>query len=154
MAARLPAEVPEPPPLWSAVLDEVTGALETLSAFLDGDEDFRAHLQHVCDQVVRAVPGVDRATITLVHDGVPETAATTDELVAVLDHEQYREDAGPCLEAAATGRLVRVVVSEAVLRWPVFARSAAAAGMGSFLSAPLFVDDQHSGAVNCYSLAE
>jgi GAF domain-containing protein len=151
MASRLIPEVPQPSPQWSAVLDDVTGALETLSELLDGDEDFRTHLQHVCEQVVRAVPGVDQATITLVDHGVPHTVVTTDEVVAGLDHEQYRTGAGPCLEAAETGKLVRVAAVDAARRWPVFARRATDAGMNSFLSAPLIVDEQHSGAVNCYS---
>jgi hypothetical protein len=44
-----------------------------------------------------------------------------------------------------------VAVSEAAQRWPVFARDSAAAGFGSFLSAPLVVNDEHAGVINCYS---
>jgi hypothetical protein len=132
----------------------VIGALETLSAFLHSEEDFRVQLQRVCEQVVRAVPGVDEATVTLVRGDNPETAATTKGVAVDLDHVQYRESDGPCLEAAATGKLVCVAVVDAIARWPAFGRAAVDAGMGTFLSAPLVIDELHSGAINCYSLAD
>jgi GAF domain-containing protein len=139
---------PEP---WPIVLDEVTGALESLTIALESEDDFTVVLQRVCEQVVHAVPGVDEATVTLLTDDGPRTAATTSDLVAELDRDQYAADDGPCLEAARTGQIVRVAVSEAAQRWPVFARDSAAAGFGSFLSAPLVVNDEHAGAINCYS---
>ncbi|MEV6908703.1 GAF and ANTAR domain-containing protein [Amycolatopsis sp. NPDC051071] len=136
---------------WPEVLDEVTGALETLTATLGSGDDFAVLLRQVCTQVVRAVPGVDEATITLLTDGAPITIATTSEVVAALDRDQYAVGDGPCLQAARTRSLVRVSVSEAGQRWPVFARDSAAAGFGSFLSSPLAIDDGYAGAVNCYS---
>jgi GAF domain-containing protein len=136
---------------WPIVLDDVTGALETLTAALEIDDDFTVLLQRVCEQVTRAVPGVDEATVTLLTDGGPNTAATTSDLVTELDQDQYAGGDGPCLQAASTGKIVRVMIAEAVERWPVFGRDAAAAGFGSFLSAPLVVNDEHAGAINCYS---
>ncbi|WP_020673104.1 GAF and ANTAR domain-containing protein [Amycolatopsis nigrescens] len=136
---------------WPVVLDEVTGALETLTMALDSVDDFQVLLHRVCEQVTRAVPGVDEATVTLVTDGSAETAATTSEIAAELDRDQYREGDGPCLQAAQTGDIVRVSIAEAADRWPVFAKDAAAAGFGSFLSAPLVIGDGQAGAVNCYS---
>jgi GAF domain-containing protein len=137
---------------WPLLLDEVTGALESLTAALDGVDDLDILLHRVCEQVTRAVPGVDEATITLLTEGVPRTAATTSELVAQLDRNQYAANEGPCLQAARSGKVVRVAVSDAVERWPSFAKDAAEAGFGSFLSAPLVVDDGHAGAINCYSV--
>jgi ANTAR domain len=97
------------------------------------------------------VPGVDEATVTLLDDGAPFTAASTSELVARLDGVQYGSGAGPCLDAADTGKLVRATIGEAQERWPAFGAESRSAGMGSFLSAPLTVDSEHSGAVNGYS---
>jgi GAF domain-containing protein len=136
---------------WPEVLDEVTGALETLTAALDGVDDFTVLLRRVCEQVTRAVPGVDEASITLLADGVATTAATTNDTVAALDRDQYAAGDGPCLEAARTGNLVRVSLVDAAERWPTFATDSAAAGFVSFLSAPLVVEDGCAGAVNCYS---
>jgi hypothetical protein len=41
-------------------------------------------------------------------------------------------------------------VAEARERWPAFARSARAAGVESFLSAPLFIDEKFAGSLNLY----
>jgi hypothetical protein len=136
---------------WPAVLDEVTGALESLTAALATEDDFAVLLHRMCAQVVNAVPGVDEATITLLTDGRPSTVASTGDVVTALDHDQYAAGSGPCLEAAGSGKLVRVSIAEVAGEWPGFARDAAAAGFGSFLSAPLVVTEDHAGGMNCYS---
>lgn len=59
------------------------------------------------------MPGVGEATITQLHDHQPTTAATTSDIVAKLDRDQYRGGDGPCPQATRTGQLVRVSVAEA-----------------------------------------
>nr|WP_042187583.1 GAF and ANTAR domain-containing protein [Kibdelosporangium sp. MJ126-NF4]CEL18203.1 GAF domain-containing protein [Kibdelosporangium sp. MJ126-NF4] len=135
-------------------LNEITVALDTLTAALDDDGALDAALQLVCQQVVRVVPEADMASVTLVRDGVGETAACTDQVVFDIDADQYKAGAGPCLEAAATGEIVRVEVEAARVRWPEFTRGALAAGVASYMSAPLTVDDRHAGALNLYGLHE
>lgn len=110
------------PPLPTA-LDEVTTALERLSHALSGQSDLRMVVHQVCEQVVRAVPGLDGASVTLLNDGDPFTAATTSDLVAELDVVQYSSDAGPCLDAATTRRLVRATIDEAPPAQPGWAAS-------------------------------
>jgi transcriptional regulator with GAF, ATPase, and Fis domain len=136
---------------WPEVLDEVTGALQTLTTALDNAGDFEVLLDQVCRQVPRAVPGVDEATITLITNGTPVTAASTSDVVTTLDHDQYAIGDGPCLRASLTRTMVRVVITDAAELWPPFAKDSAAAGFGSFLSVPLAISDSHTGAVNCYS---
>jgi len=143
-------ERPDPTATASPVFDEVTGALEALAAVLREEDDFRILLRHVCLQVRHAVPGVDEASVTLATAEVPHTATATSAVVAELDGEQYRIGDGPCLEAMRGGKIVRTTVSDALERWPGFARGAREAGFGSFLAAPLVADEQFSGAVNCY----
>ncbi|WP_442916499.1 GAF domain-containing protein [Lentzea sp. DG1S-22] len=138
------------PPL-PIVLDEVTTALAHLSEALRREDDLRKLMHQVCEQVVRAVPGLDEATVTLLDNGRPFTAASTSDLVTQLDGVRYDTGAGPCLAAAATGRLARATVEEAQERWPAFGAESRSAGMVSFLSAPLVVDSKHSGAINGYS---
>jgi GAF domain-containing protein len=133
-------------------LDEVTGALEALSAALESSGELETMLQLVCHQVIQVVPGADMASVTLVRDGEATTAACTDERVFSIDVDQYRAGDGPCLQAAATGKIVRVEVETAIERWPEFTRSALAAGVASYLSAPLVVDALHAGALNLYGL--
>ncbi len=136
---------------WPPVLDEVADALTGLTAALDGLEDLPAALDRMCRQVAKAIPGVDEASVTLMTDGRPGTAAATAHVVAELDRTQYALDHGPCLEAIRTGTLVRSSITDATDRWHSFALDADAAGFGSFLSAPLAVDVEHTGSINCYS---
>ncbi|HEX6340232.1 GAF and ANTAR domain-containing protein [Umezawaea sp.] len=135
-------------------LDEVRSALLGLTKALDGDEDFQVLLQSACEQVVTALPEVRQATITLLDHGKARTAAATSDLVQRLDQDQYRIGDGPCLHASRTGELVRATAREAIDRWPDFGRDAHAAGFGSFLSAPLVVEEGFSGAVNCYGASD
>jgi hypothetical protein len=131
-------------------LNEITVALDALTAALDDDGALDTALDLVCRQVILVVPGADMASVTLVCDGVGKTAACTDQLVFDIDADQYKARSGPCLEAAATGEIVRVDVKAARARWPEFTRSAVAAGVASYLSAPLTIDDLHAGALNLY----
>lgn len=135
-----------------AQVEEATGALESLVAALDENGQLELLIQQVCQHAVRVVPGADMASVTLLHSGQPETAACTNDQVFYLDRDQYQAGDGPCLQAASTGKLVRVTVDEAAARWPEFTRSARQAGVSSYLSAPLVVDEQHAGALNLYGL--
>jgi GAF domain-containing protein len=135
------------------LLDDVTGALENLAAVLAQEEELEIVLQRVCEQVVLAVPAVEHTTVTVLQDQKPRTCASTSDIVTGLDHVQYDAGEGPCLEAARTGRLLRVSTADAYERWPTFAAASAAEGMGSFLSAPIAIDGQHAAAINCYSSA-
>lgn len=135
---------------WGSQLDDVTVALAALTEALDREDELSSILQGVCRQVVLVVPDADMASVTLLHNDVPVTAASTDEKVRDLDADQYATGDGPCLEAAETGEIVRVDIASAHRRWPAFARAATEAGLGSYLCAPLGIDDQYTGALNLY----
>lgn len=135
---------------WGARLDEVTTALESLTGAVDREDELDMILHAVCQHVVHVIPGADMAGVTLVTGDEPETPACTDEKVRAIDAAQYAAEAGPCLQAAATGEMVRVDVASVRERWPEFARSAIGAGVGSYLCAPLIVDQRYSGALNLY----
>jgi GAF domain-containing protein len=138
---------------WQSQLEEITGALESLADAIEREDSIEVLLQRVCQQVLLAIPDVDMAGVTLMGRHGPQTAACTDRAVVEVDAEQYRAGAGPCLQAAATGEIVRVDVESAQQRWPEFARAAREAGVGSYLSAPLFIDAEYQGAMNLYSEA-
>ncbi len=133
-----------------STIDDVTAALEALKGILEGEDDLELLLRQMCHQVARAVPDVDEASVTLLYRGDAHTAVATADIVVELDRDQYRLGKGPCLEAGETGELVRVAVLESAERWPEFSLSARQAGFGSFLAAPLSVNEDLSGAVNCY----
>lgn len=135
-------------------LDDVTGALEGLSQTLEAEEELPVVLQRCCWQAIHAIPGADLATIILLRDAGTDvkldTAASTDEHANDLDRVQIDAGAGPCLDAAKTGQVVRVIVNTAYADWPRFARAAMDAGIGSVLSAPLFIDADYQGSLNLY----
>lgn len=133
-------------------LDEVTHALEALTAALDDSGALDTTLELVCGQLIRVIPGADIASVTLIRDGAPTTAVSTDQRAVEVDMAQYAVGHGPCLEAAATGKIVRVDVNTAHEQWPDFTRGALANGVASYLSAPLTVDAEHSGSLNLYGL--
>jgi GAF domain-containing protein len=134
-------------------LDDVISALADLSDVLTRTEDLGRILQRSVEQVTRAIPGAGMASVSILRDDstTAETVASSGERVWVIDDDQYAAGDGPCLEAARTGRVVRVGVEQAMERWPDFARSARAAGVASYLSAPLYVDEEFAGSLNLYS---
>ena len=133
-------------------LDDVIVALADLSDVLTRTEDLGRVLQRSVEQVTRAIPGADMASVRVLRDdGTAETVASSSQRVWAVDDDQYAAGDGPCLEAARTGRVVRVGVEQATERWPEFARSARAAGVASYLSAPLPVDEEFAGSLNLYS---
>ncbi|MEC3982514.1 ANTAR domain-containing response regulator [Amycolatopsis sp. H20-H5] len=139
---------------WAEQLDEVTGALEALASTLSREQDLDAILQAVCEQVIKAVPGADMASVTLSRKDGAETAASTDPRVVRLDTEQYRIGDGPCLRAMATGEVVRVAVETSARLWPEFTASARELGIRSYLAAPLTIDPGVSGALNLFGFQE
>ncbi len=131
-------------------LDEVTQALSDLGAVLAREEEIGRVLQRSVNQVVEAIPGADMASVSVLRGDKAETVASTSERVWAIDSEQHATGQGPCLEAARTGQIVRVSVREARKRWPAFARSARAAAVESYLSAPLAIDEKFAGSLNLY----
>ena len=131
-------------------IDEVTGALVGLSRVLDEEEDLAFIMDRVCRQVVGTVPGADLASVTVLRDGAPQSVAWTEQQTLAVDQAQYEAGEGPCLEAARSGQVQRVAVAEAAGRWPAFSEAAGGLGIGSYLSAPLFIDDEYRGSLNLY----
>lgn len=144
------AEQPEDPGL-ARRLDEVTDDLAELIGVLNEEEDIGRALQRSVEQMTDAVPGADMASVTVLRDGKGETVASSEERVWAIDADQYAAGDGPCLEAARTGKVIRVSIERARERWPDFTRSARAAGVASYLSHPLLIEDDFAGSLNLYS---
>ncbi|SFQ45162.1 GAF domain-containing protein [Amycolatopsis arida] len=139
---------------WRAQVDEVTDALEALTRTLDHEEDLGTILRQVCVQITEALPDADVASITVRHGDTYETAASSNPVVLDIDAAQYRAGQGPCLEAIATGEVVRVDVSTAVEKWPDFAKAATEVGIRSYLAAPLTIDPELAGALNLFGYTD
>ena len=78
-----------------------------------------------------------------------ETTSSSSEAIRHIDEVQYRDSAGPCVEAIRTGQEVRLILPTD--RWPDFGDQATQAGMRSVWSLPLTVRDRTTGALNLYS---
>lgn len=125
--------------------------LTDLAGLLTGEEELARVLQHSVDQLTRAVPGADMASVTVLRGDTGESVAASSRDVWEVDQDQYAAGEGPCLEAARSGQVVRTGVEQAMSRWPEFARSSRAAGVESYLAHPLFLGDDFVGSLNLYS---
>ena len=134
---------------WQRV-DELTAALTDLSEVLSRQEELGRVLQRSVHQVIRAIPGADMVSVTVLRDGTAQTAAASSARVWAIDADQYAAGEGPCLEAARTKKIVRVSVDEIGKRWPQFARNVQGTGVASCLSCPLVIDDEFAGSLNLY----
>ncbi|MCR6483563.1 GAF and ANTAR domain-containing protein [Amycolatopsis sp. OK19-0408] len=134
--------------------DELAGAARSLTESFESDEGEQSVLDTIVAEAVRAFPDADMASITAFHHGEPETAAHSDPRAVEIDRGQYQAGTGPCLRAAETGDVVRIAMPNAADRFPEFARRASAFGVGSYLAAPLRVDDTLAGALNLFGFGD
>jgi GAF domain-containing protein len=132
-------------------LDEVIAALADMTRVLAAGEDLLRALQRNIGQLASAVPGASMTSVTVLRDGGWETVAASSGEAWAIDQDQYAAGDGPCLEAARTSQVVRASEEQARRRWPGFTSSARTARIGSYLSAPLLVDDEFAGSLNLYS---
>ena len=126
-------------------------AFDELGRMSFADHSLQSVLQKVTDLAARVLPGEPVASVTIVHNGRPSTVASSSALAVELDEAQYAQDAGPCLEAAVTGRLVEVPDTSADDRWNGFPRLAAERGCRAMLSFPLPPQELMSGGLNVYA---
>jgi GAF domain-containing protein len=132
-----------------AEVDE--GLIEALSALSNLLEPALGMLENVAHVAVRAVPGCDHASISLLgNDGVVITAGSSDDRSLKLDEQQYQAGEGPCLLAIHSGTTVQVDEFALDIRFPAFAVAAAAGGVASCLSLPVTVIGRTAGGMNLY----
>ncbi len=133
--------------LLGSVADTVTALADMLTTITDVDST----VERICLDAVDSIDEAEAAAVTVVRDGVPVTIYATDDAVRAVDDAQYDAGEGPCLEAIATQSLVVANASTPADQWPKFARRSADSAYRSFLSAPLAIDADYSGALNLYS---
>ena len=97
-----------------------------------------------------AVSGFD-AGLALIEDGVLVPTATTSQAPHDLDVLQSETGQGPCVEAATTQNVVRVVDTAADPRWDGFGARAADLGVASMICAPLWVERRVVGSLSLYA---
>ena len=83
-------------PLYAAI----AGQIEQLHGVSVGDDVIETMLSTITRGAVAAIPGADRAGISLVENGEVVSIAATDSIASRLDELQDKHDAGPCLDSA------------------------------------------------------
>jgi len=108
-------------------------------------------IHRVAELATQTLPGVDGLSITLVEDGRAHSAAFTSSVAAMLDERQYEAGFGPCLDAAASGEVIRVDLSGDDGLYPAFAKVARRQDVRSVVSVGMPVPQRVVGALNLYS---
>jgi ANTAR domain len=101
------------------------------------------------DQAAPVLGAAPDASLTFVRRGAGRTLASTSDLALRLDEVQYRSDAGPCLDAATTGRPTQALAGDAA-RWPDVARALREVGIDSIWSHPLPLTGPATASLNLY----
>jgi GAF domain-containing protein len=131
--------------------DEIGEGLALLARVLLPDRQLPEVLSDVVQLALSTIPGCDGASLSLLSpDGTVRTPAATDDQTLGLDDLQYRLGEGPCLQAIASGEIVRVDDFSAESRFPSFGPLAAARETGSCLSVPLEAGGSRLGGLNLY----
>ncbi|MFC3688747.1 GAF and ANTAR domain-containing protein [Aquipuribacter hungaricus] len=129
--------------------DPATAHLE-LHQVVVGSESLTQVLDRVAHLATRAVPDVDEVSVTFVEEGRGRTVVFTGQLAVQLDERQYADGFGPCLDAAATGRIVQVPDTANDSSYPDFAGQAVRSGVTRTLSVGMPVHGRTTGALNMY----
>jgi hypothetical protein len=128
----------------------VRAAFERLGRISFADHCLDSLIQTVTDLAAGVLPGNPATSVTMLADGRPRTAASSDALALELDRVQYRLGNGPCLHAAR-GKPAEVPDTATDERWRDFSAVAAAAGALSVYSVPLPVHELVSAGLNVYT---
>jgi hypothetical protein len=97
-------------------------------------------------------PEVSEASVTWLGDDRPRTAASSGDVAVRLDERQYGDRSGPCLDAAASGGTIGVVMSDADGPYPDFRQAARKEGVTHSLSVGFpSVGGSVGGALNLYN---
>jgi GAF domain-containing protein len=118
----------------------------------EGHDDAPLTARRIVASALEVVADADYASVTVRHRKDRfETLASTDEVAAQLDKQQYALREGPCVDTIEAADFFRSGDIEHDERWPSWGPRAAAMGVGSMLSVQLLKDGLPIGALNLYS---
>ena len=132
------------------VRSDVRAALDELGRLVLAEENTASVLQRVVDLIKRVMPEGAEASITLIREGQPTTAAFTGPLAVGLDETQYLRGYGPCLDAALNGQFIEIADARTEERWPEFVPVFLDHGVLSSLAAPVAAPHLAAG-LNVYA---
>lgn len=132
--------------------EHLLDVMDALAASMAEPTSLAEARQRIVESAVIAVPGVDYASITVLHtdSGLIETTAATDTLVRQLDETQYELQEGPCMDGVTEEELVLSKDLREDTRWPRYGRRASAAGIRAQIAIRLR-NGPHVTGLNLYS---
>ncbi|MGY1846024.1 MULTISPECIES: ANTAR domain-containing protein [unclassified Blastococcus] len=127
-------------------------AVDELARLVLAEEDRQSVLERAVGLVTSLMPAGAQASITVVRNRRPTTAAFTGELALRLDETQYGQGYGPCMDAALSGQFIEITDGRTEDRWPDYVATFLRHGALSSLSVPAPAT-QLAACVNVYSPA-
>lgn len=114
--------------------------------------DVEATLDKIVGLAVQTIDSCEHAGITMVHHGAVSSAASSDDVPAILDAIESETGEGPCIDAIREHEVFHTGCLSAESRWPSFSRRATdESGVESVVAFRLFADEDTMGALNLYS---
>jgi GAF domain-containing protein len=141
----------QPPGGTIPLTDELAGVFARMSGLLLSEETVDTALRLLSSLAQDTVPGSSGAGVSIIDERRRRSSGSTDDRVREADRLQYELDEGPCLEATAERRLVRVDDLSADRRWPRWAEATLPLGLHAAMSAPLVAGDTALGAIKVYA---
>ncbi|XVV09868.1 GAF domain-containing protein [Actinoplanes sp. CA-131856] len=130
----------------------MASALTALAATPDHAPGVPGRLTAIARLTTERVAAAHYCSITALRGPEYTTVAVSDELIRAVDDAQYRDSAGPCLDALRANEPVGVPDIGLTVRWPRFHEEAPALGLRASVSVPLFAGRGDAVAVlNVYS---
>ena len=124
---------------------------EALARVVVADREPSEVLTEITGIARRAMPSVEAASITLIREDKPFTAAYDGQMALDADELQYERGYGPCVDAGLAGQMFLIDDMRSEQRWPHYAQHAVAHGVLSSLSVPLPFQGATIGALNTYA---
>ena len=112
-------------------------ALDGLARLVLADENLQTVLERVVNLVKWVMPAGAEASVTVLRQQRPTTAAFTGELALHLDERQYAQGYGPCLDAAMSGQFIEITDGRSEDRWPDYIETFLRSGALSSLALPV-----------------
>jgi GAF domain-containing protein len=132
--------------------DRLAHDLSELARELHHLEDPNDVLREAVQAAIDLVPGAQAGSVTdIVSRGRVEHKAASGTLPARIDAVMSELDEGPCMDALAERRIIRVDDMRNETRWPRFVPRAAELGALSMMAFPLFVQNDDLCALNLYA---
>ncbi|HEX6760960.1 MAG TPA: GAF and ANTAR domain-containing protein [Propionibacteriaceae bacterium] len=117
---------------------------------LSPDRELSEVLTEILRIARQAMPGVEAASVALIREDKPFTAAYDGQMALDADELQYERGYGPCVDAGLAGQMLLVDDMRNEQRWPDYAQNVLTHGVLSSLSVPLPFQGVTIGALNTY----